>query len=110
LHELNAEFDNNYGPAPISERIDIKINQADINKILKKVYAFEPDVLAGIRINNISDPDGRRIMLEDGSWLLIRTSGTEPILRIYVEAADEELISALKQEVFNYLGLINSNK
>jgi alpha-D-glucose phosphate-specific phosphoglucomutase len=110
LHELNAEFDNKYGPAPISERIDIKINQADINKILKKVYAFEPDVLAGIRINNISDPDGRRIMLEDGSWLLIRTSGTEPILRIYVEAADEELISALKQEVFNYLGLINSNK
>ena len=39
--------------------------------------------------------DGVKYYLDDGSWLLIRPSGTEPVLRVYAEAADDERVAAL---------------
>ena len=39
--------------------------------------------------------DGFKFFLADGSWLLIRTSGTEPLVRIYTEASSPELRDAL---------------
>jgi len=39
--------------------------------------------------------DGFKFFLADGSWLLIRTSGTEPLVRIYTEASSAELRDAL---------------
>ena len=39
--------------------------------------------------------DGFKFFLSDGSWLLIRTSGTEPLVRIYTEASSADLRDAL---------------
>ena len=41
--------------------------------------------------------DGVKYYLDDGSWLLIRPSGTEPVLRVYAEAADNGRVQALLQ-------------
>jgi phosphomannomutase len=46
-------------------------------------------------ITNIIDIDGRKMVLDDGSWLMVRPSGTEPKVRFYVEARDKEKQLAL---------------
>ena len=58
------------------------------------------------RIAAIIDIDGRKMILEDGSWLMIRPSGTEPKVRFYVEARDAESKSALFETARNMLAEI----
>ncbi len=49
-----------------------------------------PAAIAGTGIKDIIRVDGTKIILEDGSWLLFRKSGTEPVVRLYGEAASNE--------------------
>ena len=58
------------------------------------------------RIAAIIDIDGRKMIFEDGSWLMIRPSGTEPKVRFYVEARDAESKSALFEAARNMLAEI----
>ena len=65
----------------------------------------QPDALGGSRVASRDETDGVRFMLEDGSWLLIRFSGTEPLLRIYAEAASEDAVKLLLDEGRNLAGV-----
>jgi len=49
-----------------------------------------PAVIAGASVKDIVRVDGTKIILEDGSWLLFRKSGTEPVVRLYGEAASND--------------------
>ncbi|MFZ1752664.1 MAG: phosphoglucomutase/phosphomannomutase family protein [Caldilineaceae bacterium] len=57
-----------------------------------------PAHLAGVRLRSSSDRDGVKYILEDNSWLLIRPSGTEPVLRVYAEARSDAQVQALLVE------------
>jgi phosphomannomutase len=63
-----------------------------------------PPTLIGRRVEEIQRVDGTKLLLEDGSWLLIRPSGTEPVVRLYVEAKNakdlEKLTEAGQQLVY----------
>jgi alpha-D-glucose phosphate-specific phosphoglucomutase len=61
-------------------------------EILGRVAAAAPTEVAGIPVASVNDADGKKFMLSDGSWLLIRFSGTEPLLRIYTEATSPSLV------------------
>jgi len=53
-----------------------------------------PTSLAGrpiARITALSTNDGVKFFLDDGSWLLVRASGTEPLVRVYTESTSAEL-------------------
>ncbi|WP_135823375.1 phosphoglucomutase/phosphomannomutase family protein [Halorussus ruber] len=63
--------------------------------VLSELGAELPDEVAGERVEEVNDTDGFKILLEDGSWLLVRPSGTEPKMRVYAEAASEDRVSAL---------------
>jgi phosphomannomutase len=54
-----------------------------------------PREIAGSRIREINQIDGAKYVMADDSWLLIRPSGTEPVLRVYVEARTPEMIKGL---------------
>jgi len=54
-----------------------------------------PEQLAGKAVMRVNDVDGFKIVLADGSWLLVRPSGTEPKLRVYAEAQSESRVSEL---------------
>jgi phosphomannomutase len=54
-----------------------------------------PETVAGAAVERVNDADGYKILLADGSWLLVRPSGTEPKLRIYAEAEREERVTEL---------------
>ncbi|HLR76955.1 MAG TPA: hypothetical protein VK106_04795, partial [Balneolaceae bacterium] len=55
--------------------------------------------IAGKKVSDWQFTDGVKHMLEDGSWLLIRPSGTEPVLRIYAEAESKKQAEALVKDV-----------
>ncbi|WP_135853444.1 phosphoglucomutase/phosphomannomutase family protein [Halorussus salinus] len=63
--------------------------------VLSALESELPDEVAGERVEEVNDTDGFKILLEDGSWLLVRPSGTEPKMRVYAEAASEERVEAL---------------
>jgi phosphomannomutase len=62
----------------------------------------EPDTLAGSKVIRSRTDDGFKFYVDDGSWVLMRMSGTEPLMRIYAEATTgervEQLIAALENQ------------
>ncbi len=54
-----------------------------------------PDEVAGVPVERVNDTDGFKILLEDGSWLLVRPSGTEPKMRVYAEGDSPERVEDL---------------
>ena len=79
-------------------RIDVHVERAEYaetkRRLLVDLAAESPSELAGetvARTMPLDTGDGFKFFLADGSWLLIRTSGTEPLVRIYTEATSAEL-------------------
>jgi len=91
LGELEAEV----GPYRY-RRIDVgQDHVVDGRELEKKVLAEAPTSVEGWRVKEITTLDGVKLVGEDGSWLLIRPSGTEPVLRLYAEAPTDEQVSRL---------------
>ena len=65
----------------------------------------EPREFAGRRVSEVVRTDGLKLVLEDGSWVLYRLSGTEPVVRVYSEAPSEreleKLSAAAKHWIFD---------
>ena len=54
-----------------------------------------PAEIAGVAVESVNEADGFKTLLSDGSWLLVRPSGTEPKLRVYAEAGSDERVAEL---------------
>jgi len=67
-------------------RVDIEFPEGKRQAILKRLRGSQPPSLASLKVVGQDTVDGFRYHLEGGFWLLIRFSGTEPLLRIYSEA------------------------
>ncbi|MGH7361174.1 MAG: phosphoglucomutase/phosphomannomutase family protein, partial [Candidatus Methylomirabilales bacterium] len=63
--------------------------------LVKGVTEDPPDTLKGVKVVRVEDLDGVKLHGADGSWLLLRRSGTEPVLRIYAEGPSEERVAEL---------------
>jgi alpha-D-glucose phosphate-specific phosphoglucomutase len=101
---LSQEIVTKYGLMQ-GERVDIKVTCREKERILTDLIAYEPKMLAGIKVDRYNETDGKKIILEDGSWLLIRPSGTESLVRVYVEAEGEKQQKDMLNEVINALNL-----
>jgi phosphomannomutase len=95
LDALVSDLLREVGPA-MYERRDLRlahpVSKADITK---KLVENPPATLGGVKVTKIQTLDGVKYLLEDDSWLLIRPSGTEPVLRVYAEGRDEKMVKAL---------------
>jgi alpha-D-glucose phosphate-specific phosphoglucomutase len=80
------------------DRVDLQIEKTRMDTLRTRLNSFSPKELAGFKVTSENRMDGSKFILEDGSWLLIRPSGTEPVLRIYAEASTPEKVSALLEE------------
>ena len=85
-------------------RIDVHIERALYDetkrRLLVDLAGNQPGELAGnsiVRTDALSTNDGYKFFLDDGSWLLVRASGTEPLVRVYTEATSPELREDLLQ-------------
>jgi len=95
LHVLVEDLLEKYGPAQYA-RTDMKlkrpVNKADMVQFL---VSAAPAAIAGVDVEEVQTVDGVKYYLNDGSWLLIRPSGTEPVLRVYAEAPNDARVKAL---------------
>ncbi len=87
--ELLAELYEKVG-AHYYDRVDIALRPQDRDAIWQRAAALRPDAIAGIRVTGIDTTDGFRFTLGDQGWMLLRFSGTEPLLRIYTEVVGDE--------------------
>ncbi|MDI6715690.1 MAG: phosphoglucomutase/phosphomannomutase family protein, partial [Actinomycetota bacterium] len=71
-------------------RLDIHLPQERKEELLDRLSAEPPDHIEGINIINVNMIDGVKLILETGDWLLIRPSGTEPLIRIYIESRNAD--------------------
>jgi phosphoglucomutase len=65
--------------------------------------AIDASTLLGRKILSVDRTDGAKFVFEEGSWMLVRLSGTEPLLRLYVEASSLEASTKLTSEAKNWL-------
>jgi phosphomannomutase len=77
------------------KRVDIEFPEAQRQAIITRVRDDAPGTIDGVRVTNVNTADGFKFMLEDNTWLLIRFSGTEPLLRIYTETETPERVEKL---------------
>jgi phosphomannomutase len=95
LHNLVNELLEEVGPAFYErkdQRLKFPIQKQDMVQYLKE---NKPDQIGGVKVNDLMTTDGVKYLLADDSWLLIRPSGTEPVLRVYAEGRSEEMVKAL---------------
>lgn len=104
--QLLAQISASFG-LPFSERLDLSTSEAAKQEIMLKMEKWEPTLLAGTAVKTVSRLDGLKILLDNGSWCLVRPSGTEPVFRIYTEAVSPEEKKALQQAVKQALFLEN---
>ena len=64
-----------------------------------------PDYIGGLKVLDLNATDGFKFSLEDGGWLLIRFSGTEPIIRVYCETTHAEKVQSILQDGLRIAGL-----
>jgi len=79
------------------DRIDLHFPEEKRQAIIKRVREGEPKSIENVKVARVDTQDGFRFILADNSWLLIRFSGTEPILRIYAETNDTERLKRMLQ-------------
>ena len=79
------------------DRIDLHFPEEKRQAIINRVREGAPKNIENVKVARLDTQDGFRFILADNSWLLIRFSGTEPILRIYAETNDTERVKRMLQ-------------
>jgi alpha-D-glucose phosphate-specific phosphoglucomutase len=71
----------------------------------KMILDAKPATLGGLKVTELVTIDGFQFRLEDGGWMLIRFSGTEPILRVYCETRHGDKVKAILQDGLRVAGI-----
>jgi alpha-D-glucose phosphate-specific phosphoglucomutase len=96
LSQIQEDMRREFGTY-LYKRIDSEypLDKRDI--LIPTLKKKPPGELADIKVREIDTSDGIKFILEDNGWLLIRTSGTEPIIRIYAESDDERKLEKIME-------------
>jgi phosphomannomutase len=71
----------------------------------EKILSAHPMTIGGLKVTDLVTVDGFQFKLEDGGWLLIRFSGTEPIMRVYCETTHQDKVQAILKDGLKIAGL-----
>jgi phosphomannomutase len=87
------------------DRVDTRF-PAEKRPVAKaRLDAAQPETIAGQKVTGILTTDGYKFMMGEDNWLLIRFSGTEPIIRVYCETTDKDLVQPLLDAGLELAGL-----
>lgn len=78
----------------LTRRLNFKLTEAEKTKAIEKMKA-DPKEVAGYKVKKVIRVDGTKCILENDAWVLVRFSGTEPVVRFYAEAKDQETLDKL---------------
>jgi phosphomannomutase len=106
LSQLVAEAIAEAGGPLYNKRLDLHLNDAHKASVIEFFTKNPPADISGISVKEVGRKDGIKLYLEDGSWVLLRPSGTEPLMRVYLETNSEEKqtqIAAQMEHLINQL-------
>jgi phosphomannomutase len=89
----------------VGGRLNLDCDRDTMKTCLERLQQWAPGDLAGMRVLERRADDGINLVLDNGCWVLIRVSGTEPLFQIYAEAPDLEILRRIQQCVRQVLGL-----
>jgi phosphomannomutase len=78
-------------------RLDMHLTNAHKEAVLKAIPSNPPTEIAGIGVKELGRKDGIKLYLADGSWVLLRPSGTEPLIRVYIETTTPEKLTQISK-------------
>jgi phosphomannomutase len=89
------------------DRIDTRFT-GDRDARRERIEKANPDTIGGLKVTGLDRTDGFKFNLEDGGWLLIRFSGTEPIIRVYTETTRKDRVQDILDDGLRIAGLERS--
>ncbi len=95
LSAIWADLVAEMGLEPQTRRLDLHLSPAAKDAVMDFFRRRTPSEVAGKKVVGTRTDDGVKLLLEGDCWLLARPSGTEPIIRIYLEAPDSATLEAL---------------
>ncbi|UMZ74739.1 hypothetical protein [Natranaerofaba carboxydovora] len=104
LEGLLKKTEEKYGTF-ISKRIDLSLTRDQKEKILTLLEELKPNNLAYRGVEKINRQKGLKLYLSDGSWCLMRPSGTEDLVRIYGESDSEKNLQEILDSARELLGI-----
>jgi phosphomannomutase len=87
------------------DRMDLELEPGNRSCVAEALAGLAPASVGGIPVDRVDRTDGVMLVLKDGSWVLYRLSGTEPLVRIYVETDSTARVRSLLAEGCTLLGL-----
>jgi alpha-D-glucose phosphate-specific phosphoglucomutase len=105
--QLLAHLYDKVGPHYYDRR-DVFFNEGERSVIIGHMVESAPDSLDGVSVLRKENADGFRFLLADGGWLLVRFSGTEPLLRVYAESKSTDKVQRLLDIGLNMAGVKDS--
>ncbi|HEX2864411.1 MAG TPA: phosphoglucomutase/phosphomannomutase family protein, partial [Deinococcales bacterium] len=94
LRELFAEIEESVGLKHAYDRVDLHLGAGFEKAALYDRLRGLPE-FAGRAVERVNDLDGVKFMLSGGAWILFRASGTEPLVRLYCEAASKDEVDGI---------------
>ncbi|MEB3188150.1 MAG: phosphoglucomutase/phosphomannomutase family protein [bacterium] len=91
------------GYDPANRRLDLHLAPGVKEELLEAVQTRPPAHLAGRAVQQVKGLDGVQLLLEGEAWVLVRPSGTEPLVRVYMEAPDQGALAGLMGAVRDWL-------
>lgn len=87
----------------VSRRLDLQYPEEKKADLIYRLRNNPPKALNGQQVARVVDIDGAKLLLNDGSWFLVRPSGTEPLIRVYAESHDLDSLNKILTEVQDLL-------
>jgi len=95
LYEMVEDLQKEVGPV-FYDRIDLRLKYpVSKEKMVAMLVNQPPANIGGENLAEVTTLDGVKYIFNDDSWLLIRPSGTEPVLRVYAEGRSDDMVKAL---------------
>ena len=87
------------------DRIDSRFSPELREATKQHILDYRPSTIGGLGVTGLDTSDGFKFGLADGGWLLIRFSGTEPILRVYCETTEKQRVRPILEDGLRIAGL-----
>ena len=101
MEDMKKDLDRKYGLI-LTKRINIELDEK-IKARLELILKSPPRVIGGLEADRLNTIDGTKWIFNDGSWSLLRLSGTEPVARLYIEAENQERLDELERIYRNWI-------
>ena len=103
LSQIVEETVKEAGGPLYNQRLDLRLSEDHKQAVLDAYNQNPPNRVAGVAVKEVGRKDGIKLYLEDGGWVLLRPSGTEPLIRVYMETdspeKQQQIASHMQKEI-----------